>query len=272
MIFHVTYFSGGLKVNGYLALPNDLKVSLPQLRNYFTGSVDQFAYSIIPQTKPLEEEKLPGFIYCRGGIGRFGRVKMNWIEKFASYGYVVFAPCYRGNEGSEGRDEFGGRDREDVFSALRIMKGLPFVNQEKISIMGFSRGSINATQAAITMANINKLVVWSGVSDLIKTYDERVDLRRMFKRVIGGTPRKLPHSYEERSPIHMVHQIQCPTLVIHGTKDEQVLVHHGENMFKTLKEFGKDVSYHRYEGYGHHFPAWVHDQAVKKMFQWIESQ
>ena len=271
MIFHVTYLSEGLKVNGYLALPNDLKISLQRLRTYFPERIDQVAYSIIPHTKLLDDVKLPGFIYCRGGIGRFGRVKMNWIEQFANFGYAVFAPCYRGNEGSEGRDEFGGRDQEDVFKAFHLMKSIPFVNQEKISIMGFSRGSINATQTAINMPNIHKLILWSGVSDLTKTYEERVDLRRMFKRVIGRTPTKFPELYEARSPIHMVEQIQCPTLVIHGTKDEQVLVTHGENMFKKLKHNNKNATYHRYDGYGHHFPIKVHNQAVKKMFQWIES-
>ncbi|WP_245741954.1 alpha/beta hydrolase family protein [Anaerobacillus arseniciselenatis] len=260
-----------MKINGYLALPNDLKVSLQHLRSYFPESVEQVAYSIIPQTKTLDNMKLPGFIYCRGGIGRFGRVKMHWIEHFASFGYVVFAPCYRGNEGSEGRDEFGGRDQEDVFSAYRIMENLPFVDNGRISVMGFSRGSINATQTAINMPNIHKLILWSGVSDLGKTYEDRIDLRRMFKRVIGGTPTKFPELYEVRSPIHMVEKIQCPTLVIHGTKDEQVLVTHGENMIKKLKHYDKKATYHRYDGYGHHFPINVHSQAVKKMFQWIES-
>ena len=32
------------------------------------------------------------------------------------------------------------------------------------------------------------MILWSGVSDLAQTYEERIDLRRMMKRVIGGTP------------------------------------------------------------------------------------
>lgn len=33
-------------------------------------------------------------------------------------------------------------------------------------------------------------VSWGGVSDMFLTYEERKDLRRMMKRVIGGTPKK----------------------------------------------------------------------------------
>lgn len=268
MIFHVSYLSDKLKVNGYLALPNGLHVPQSFFQTYFLNTT-QVAYSSIEKTRDIKDVKLPAFIYCRGGIGRFGRVKMHWIEKFAHHNYVVFAPCYRGNEGSEGRDEFGGRDQNDVLAAYKIIRSFPFVDRDNISIMGFSRGSINATQAAVTIPDIKKLVLWSGVSDLVKTYDERVDLRRMFKRVVGGTPNKFQGEYEKRSPLCLAERINCPTLIIHGTEDTQVLVSHGDNMFKKLKELSKDVTYHKYEGYEHHFPFLIHHLAIKKMFDWI---
>ena len=34
------------------------------------------------------------------------------------------------------------------------------------------------------------LVSWGGVSDMVLTYEERKDMRRMMKRVIGGTPKR----------------------------------------------------------------------------------
>lgn len=57
-------------------------------------------------------------MYCRGGTGEFG--KLNIAQAFVNLGefahrrYAVFAPQYAGNGGSEGKDEIGGQDLEDV--------------------------------------------------------------------------------------------------------------------------------------------------------------
>jgi dipeptidyl aminopeptidase/acylaminoacyl peptidase len=215
--------------------------------------------------------KLPALIYCRGGIGKVGRVKTQWIEQFANHGYAVFAPSYRGNEGGEGRDEFGGADQEDVLAAYRFVQNLPFVQKDRISVMGFSRGSINATKLTVQSTGISKLILWSGVSDLSQTYEERIDLRRMLKRVIGGTPNKLPAEYESRSPLLMANEIQCPILLIHGTDDVQVDFSHSLHMYNKLMELQSDVTFHRYEGLEHHFPAQIHIQAVDRMFHWLKN-
>lgn len=272
MLFRITYNSNGYKVKGYLGFPNQVAVTSSELAHFFRGieSIEQISYSISPSSVRLDTVTLPCIIYCRGGIGHFGRVKPNWVEAFANQGYLVFAPCYRGHEGGEGRDEFGGADKEDVNSAARLLQSLPFVNQDKISILGFSRGSINATHTAIVMPNINRLILWGGVSDLTQTYEERIDLRRMLKRVIGGSPRKLPTAYEERSPIHFVSKIKCPVLIIHGTKDIQVPFSHGTNLHSELKYLQKDVTFHSYNGYGHHLPLKIHKLAIKRMFDWLE--
>jgi dipeptidyl aminopeptidase/acylaminoacyl peptidase len=278
MIYHVTYVSGGLKVKGYLGLPNGFSLSTSELQhmiNRYYGSADlpimEIASSINPEKKDVRSFKLSAFIYCRGGIGKVGRVKTTWIEQFANHGYVVFAPCYRGNEGGEGRDEFGGAENEDVISAYRFLDSLPFVDSERISIMGFSRGAINATLTTVQIPNVHKLILWGGVSDLAQTYEERIDLRRMLKRVLNGTPNKVPHSYEMRSPILMAEQIHCPVLIMHGTQDIQVDFSHGLNMYRRLQELGANVEMHSYEGYGHHLPPAVHKEALVRMFDWIDS-
>ncbi|WNF36182.1 prolyl oligopeptidase family serine peptidase [Bacillaceae bacterium IKA-2] len=271
MIFRITYNSNEYKVKGYLGLPNHVAATRFKLARFFNEikPIERVSYSIIPSSAHLETIKMPCIIYCRGGIGHFGRVKPNWVEAFANQGYLIFAPCYRGNEGGEGRDEFGGADKEDVDAAVRLLQTLPFVDKNKISIMGFSRGSINATQTAITMPTIDKLILWGGVSDLTQTYEERVDLRRMLKRVIGGTPRKFPDAYEARSPIQLASKISCPVLIIHGTKDAQVDISHGINMYSELKHLQKEVTLHSYNGYGHHLPLPVRLLAIKRMFDWI---
>ncbi|WP_145033775.1 alpha/beta hydrolase family protein, partial [Micrococcus luteus] len=82
---------------------------------------------------------------------------------------------------------------------------------------GFSRGGIMGMLTAIEMGRqAASFVSWGGVSDMILTYEERQDLRRMMKRVIGGTPKKVPEEYQWRTPFDQVNKIQAPVLLIHG--------------------------------------------------------
>lgn len=277
MIFQIPYVVDHFLINAYIAFPNWLFFEPQELPEIFASrykikqpSIKQVSYSIQKKTEPINNVKLPALLYCRGGIKNQGKVKMEWLEQFTSHGYVVFAPTYRGNEGSQGRDEFGGSDRNDTYEAFRLLESLPFVDKERISVMGFSRGAINATQTAIAVKKAKHLILWGGVSNLTNIYETRVDLRRMFKRVIGTTPYKNITPYEERSPIKMAADIPCPTLIIHGTQDVQVPFSEGENMYHELRGRKKPVTLHHYEGYGHHFPLPVHLFAVERMFGWMK--
>ncbi|MFD2613586.1 alpha/beta hydrolase family protein [Paenibacillus gansuensis] len=277
MIYQLTYLSDTYKVKGYLCLPYgyDFPAAALQasLENYYqTGNlpVTEIAKSRLAEDGMLTDRKWPVLVYCRGGIGKVGAVKTAWLEDFSPHGHLIFAPCYRGNEGGEGRDEFGGADQEDVNSAIRFLRTLPFVDPARISVMGFSRGSINATQTAAGLQQIHKLVLWGGVSDLAVTYEERIDLRRMLKRVLGGTPSRKPEAYASRSPIRLVSRLACPVLVMHGSEDQQVDIGHSLRLYEKLKKEGLPCMFHRYEGYGHHLPAPIHKEAISRMFRWLE--
>jgi dipeptidyl aminopeptidase/acylaminoacyl peptidase len=284
-VYHVTYLSDTYRVKGYLGLPNPALISKQELQGFLLNrypNLSETPVSIVeeePENQQSESLRhglvsppLPALIYCRGGIGRVGMVKLDWVRLFTSMGFVVFAPSYRGNEGGEGRDEFGGADQEDVHEAFRLLQRLPFVDPKRISLLGFSRGSINATLTASTFPDTYRLIIWGGISDLAKTYEQRVDLRRMLKRVIGGTPAKYPERYAARSPVQMVPNILCPVLVVHGTQDVQVDVSHGVELYHTLRTHGKDVEMHRYIGYGHHLPSPVHEAAVERMLDWLSKK
>lgn len=163
------------------------------------------------------------------------------------------------------RRRYGGRPRRLAHACQ-----LPFVDARRISIMGFSRGAINAARTAASAPGIHRLILWSGVSDLAQTYEERVDLRRMLKRVLGGTPARQEAAFRLRSPLHLAERIGCPVLLIHGTEDEQVPYAHAIRMRDRLASLGKESTLHAYAGEGHLFPPGKHREAVERMFRWIE--
>src|SRR5688572_20170790 len=69
-----------------------------------------------------------------------------FIERFVSEGYVVIFPEYRGSRGygKEHYDaqEYGGADVDDVLSAADLIASKPYVNPQKLGIVGRSRGGM----------------------------------------------------------------------------------------------------------------------------------
>ena len=235
----VTYLSGGLKVKGLLA-------------------------------EPVRNDVKDGFLYLRGGIKGVGQVRPGRIVQFASQGFIVFAPYYRGNMGGEGREDFAGEDRADAIAAARVLRSLKQV--KRLHVFGFSRGGVMALWTAIHEPYVSSLVTWGGVSDMALTYEERVDLRRMMKRVIGGSPYKYPEKYDERTPLHRLKDIKCPVLIIHGSQDQNVSLRHSLLLEKGLKKQGQKVESWYFNEYTHYFPPCVNRQTVEKLSLWMKEQ
>lgn len=236
-LYLLTYMAQGLKVKGYLAVPES-------------------------------EGKLPAAIFCRGGIRKVGMVRKRRIFSMARRGYVVFAPFYRGNEGGEGREDFAGEDRLDVCHAIAMVRNLPEAAPGPVALIGFSRGAMMALLAARECPDAGPVVVWGGVSSLFDTYEERVDLRRMLKRVVGH-PKKQLEAYEDRSPVYWADRIHVPVMIVHGTADEQVSVDQARKLGLALEAAGKDYAMELYDGLGHRFPKEDDERALDAVFAWI---
>ncbi|MCD1259716.1 S9 family peptidase [Paenibacillus athensensis] len=236
----ITYGSQGLRVKGYLAMPEG-------------------------------DGPHPAVIYCRGGIRRVGMVRKRRIISMARRGYVVFAPFYRGNEGGEGREDFGGDDRYDIINAIPLVQALSEVRPGPVPLIGFSRGALMALLAAKHSDEAGPVVVWGGVSDLLHTYEERVDLRRMLKRVVGH-PKKQSDSYMERSPVFFAGELKQPVMIVHGTKDTQVSVEQARKLARALEAANKHYAMELYDGLPHRFPKEDDERALDAVFAWLDNQ
>jgi dipeptidyl aminopeptidase/acylaminoacyl peptidase len=235
----VTYLSNGLKVKGLLAEPKYKEVS-------------------------------EGFLYLRGGIKKVGMVRPARVAQFAHEGFIVFAPYYRGNQGGEGNEDFAGDDREDAFSAYRLLKSLPTVR--RIHIFGFSRGGVMALLTGIHFPDAASVVTWGGVSDMSLTYYEREDLRKMMKRVIGGTPVKFPERYQWRTPLYELDKLMAPVLIIHGVKDHNVTFEHADRLEKRLQSLDKPVECRYFKEFTHYFPPATNRKVVEDLTRWMKNQ
>ncbi|WP_113927204.1 prolyl oligopeptidase family serine peptidase [Bacillus sp. P14.5] len=238
-LYSVTYLADGLRVKGMMAEPKD-------------------------------DQQYPGFLYLRGGIKNVGQVRPARIAQFAAEGFIVFAPFYRGNQGGEGNEDFAGDDRKDAYGAFDLLADHPRVLGKKVHVFGFSRGGVMGLLTAIDKKDSASVVTWGGVSDMVLTYDERKDLRRMMKRVIGGTPKKYPLRYKWRTPLYRLEEIEAPVLIVHGAQDQNVSIEHAHRLEKRLKELDKKVDTYYFENYTHYFPPVINREIVKIVCDWMK--
>lgn len=218
---------------------------------------------------PKMQGNYDGILYLRGGIQGVGMVRPARIAQFAAQGLIIFAPYYRGNRGGGGRDEFGGIDRYDAVYGVDVLKQF---SNGRTHAFAFSRGGIMALWTAILRNDVTSVVTWGGVSDMVLTYEERVDMRRMLKRVIGGSPSKVPEQYEARTPLSHVSNIECPVLIIHGEKDDNVSIEHAYRLERALSAHKKRYETIYAPHYTHYYPLQANIQTVREACEWMQLQ
>jgi dipeptidyl aminopeptidase/acylaminoacyl peptidase len=239
-LYLITYRSDSFKVKGYMAIPD-------------WGNL------------------MPGLLYLRGGIKNVGMVRVQRVIQWASEGMVVVAPFYRGNKGGDGQEDFCGKDRMDAFAAFDVLQSLAKVDSKSIHILGFSRGSVMALLTAQARPHAASVVCWNGVTDMVLTYEERVDLRRMMKRVIGGTPKKFPERYKWRTPLHFLNEMKASVLIIHGAKDEHVSIRHAELLEQQCRLQKIEVESWYFSEFPHHFPVEDQRQILTEAAAWMKT-
>lgn len=209
----ITYLSDGLKVKGYIAYPTD------------------------------DSKKYPCIIWCRGGYGNAGAIDKftarGMFGQLASWGYCVFASQYRGNDGSQGHDDFGGDDVNDVLNLIPLADEIPLADKSIWGIEGWSRGGM-MTYLTLTRTNIFKAaIVLGGIANLRCNADESKFMRRLYEHTLGKySDEEFKQRCEQRSIINFPEKLskETPLLLIHGNADERVLPHDSIDLSYKLLE------------------------------------
>lgn len=209
----ITYLSDGLKVKGYIAYPTD------------------------------DSKKYPSIVWCRGGYGNAGAIDKftarGMFGQLASWGYCVFATQYRGNDGSEGHDDFGGDDVNDVLNLIPLADEIPLADKSIWGIEGWSRGGM-MTYLTLTRTNIFKAaIVLGGIANLRCNADESRFMRRLYEHTLGKySDEEFKQRCEQRSIINYPEKLSKETLLllIHGNADERVLPHDSIDLSYKLLE------------------------------------
>jgi len=225
----ITYESDGLKVKGYIAMPNN------------------------------PTKKYPCIIWNRGGIGNAGAIDsfnaQGIFGQIASWGYAVFASQYRGNDGGEGNDEFGGGDINDVLNLIPLADEIKQADKLNWGIEGWSRGGM-MTYLALTKTDIFKAaIVTGGIANLRCNADESPFMKKLYQATMGKYGSEdFQNKCETRSIINFAEKLSksSPLLLLHGTNDKRVLPHDTLDLSVKLMELNRKFRLLMFEE-GDHF-------------------
>lgn len=191
--YHITYLSDGLKIKGYLAVPK----------------------------KP---GKYPCIIFNKGGYSESSKLTdegfLFRLGELCSNGYVIAASQYRGTDGGGGKQEFGGKDVNDVLNLIPILNYINQADTSRIGMYGWSRGGM-MTYLALTKTNkIKAAVVGSGVVSLMDMPNLNKNFESMIPLIQGYSKNKT-ETLKQRSAIYFAKKINrnTPILILQGTAD-----------------------------------------------------
>ncbi len=240
----IVYDSGGLKVTGMMALPPD-----------------------------MQPGKHPVLIYNRGGSREYGKLTvlsaLRSMVPYARRGYLVLASNYRGNDGSEGKDQFGGDDVNDVLNLLELAKQNPAWDGRNAYMIGHSRGGMMTFMALRRGAEVNAAVAIAGVSNAHVLAREQPMIDRVLVPLIPGYEADPQGQLSARSPIDWPQDVNVPVLVLHGDNDKDVAFEASVAIFEALRAQGKVTELKIYPG-GNHALLHMWDEVVADCFAWME--
>ena len=266
----VLYVQGAGSAGDYLFYENDQLSKLSSARPEFTPDnvyqVSEFRYTArdglkIPTlvTVPNVEKvkNLPAIILPHGGPESYDKMGFDWLAQyFASQGYLVVQPQFRGSKGFgaahvlKGRGEWGRKMQDDLTDAVNNLVKKKYINPDKVCIVGASYGGYAALAGAAFTPDLYKCAVAiNGVADVERMmHTERRDYGKhhwvvsYWQDVISKGEVDEDH-LEQISPINHIGKIKTPILLIHGEHDEVVPLKQSKEMADELEDAGKIVRF-----------------------------
>jgi dipeptidyl aminopeptidase/acylaminoacyl peptidase len=174
---------------------------------------------------PKGTAKLPCLIHNRGGNWTLSvwtdDTAADILVRFASWGYVVVASQYRGANGAEGKDEYGGADVDDVLNLIPLLEGEPRADTTRIGMVGASRGGMMTYLALKRTTRIAAAIVNSGLADCVAMMQQRPEMDRIWTVSIPGYEKDKTAALAARSAVRWADKLNktTPILLLHGTAD-----------------------------------------------------
>jgi dipeptidyl aminopeptidase/acylaminoacyl peptidase len=240
---------------------------------YSSDGLKVTAYSI----EPREKGKYPCIISNRGGNRDFGQWNPISIGRFlarlASWDYIVIASQYRGNDGGEGIEEFGGKDINDVLNLIPVLGQIPNADTSRIGIEGGSRGGMMTYLALKKTCKFKAAVVTAGMANAFTNISSRPEMEKnVFSELVPNYWATKETVLKERSAVFWADKLCDKTalLIMHGSSDWRVPPSESLELVNKLYQYKQPTRFILYEGADHGITEFRDDSfaEMKKHFDY----
>jgi dienelactone hydrolase len=226
----------------------------------------------VPPGRPAMN--LPAIVLPHGGPAARDYPGFDWwAQAFATRGYVVLQPNFRGSTGygtafeRAGHGEWGRKMQTDISDGLARLVRDGTVDARRVCIVGASYGGYAALAGVTLQHGLYRCAVsLAGISDVNQMattdiYESGSDpaIRRSLEEEVGPG-----RDLKAVSPIRFVDKVEVPILLIHGKDDTVVRYAQSSAMADALRKAGKTVEFVTLPGEDH----WLSKSATRlKMLQ-----
>lgn len=213
--------------------------------------------------RPAGDGPFPVVLSIHGGPESQERTAYNYgglYQYLLANGVGVLAPNVRGSTGY-GRSyqklihhDWGGAELRDFDYAVRYLRGLDWVDADRLGVFGGSFGGFATLSCVSRLPDLWAAAVSVvGPSNLVTFAKAVPPTWRSLMAEWVGDPETEVDFLMERSPISYADAIRTPLFVIQGAKDPRVVQSESDQIVASLRDRGVDVRYDVYPDEGHGF-------------------
>ena len=259
--------------NGRITL---LGRAYPELRDAKFGETSLIQYAardglMIPAflTKPdsavFGEGPYPTVIVPHGGPWARDSLTWDptgWTQYFATRGYAVLQPQFRGSNGwgqrlwRAGDGEWGNKMQDDVDDGARWMISQGVAAPDRIAVHGYSYGGYVGMMAAVRPNGLYQCSVAGAGPATIALFKKGTFNNRYLREFQHPTA-------EGEDPLRRVNEVSIPLYLYTGDRDTNVLPSESEAMAAAMRGAGKTVKLEILPDMEHTYNTWTPDNIVR---------
>jgi len=216
-------------------------------------------------------------VFLHGGCWRFGSATQFYTQSeylAEKHHFVCLNVDYRMS--AEAIFPAALIDAKRGIKWLRQNSGKYNIDVNRIAVCGGSSGANIASLVSTTRdvkeyepdeyddeisSEANAAILFNGEFDMWDLARKGSMLEAM-KAFLGGTPEEMPERYDEISSIKWINSETCPTLLLHGTRDDCVSHEQSVAYYNKLKSLGVHSEIELYQGKPH---AWFNLEPDKSV-------
>ncbi|HEV7404374.1 MAG TPA: S9 family peptidase [Chthoniobacteraceae bacterium] len=197
------------------------------------------------------------------------------VQIFATRGYAVFQPNFRGSTGygvaflDADRLDFGSGDMRDILTGIDHLITEGLVDRERQYVYGVSYGGYMTSWLVGHTNQFRAAAAQNAVTDLNAMW-HLSDLQSWTEHEMGGRPWEVPDRMREHSPLTYADHVRTPTLMLNSLNDRRCPIAMGKMFYRALQKNGVETEMVIYPDEGHGIKQLPHrEDVLRRVLAWF---